>query len=600
MKYINFKKLSLKNFLSIGDTPVIVEFSEGLHIITGVNRDKEDRRNGVGKSTIADGLFFAVFGNTLRDIKKEYICNNITQKTCEVQLEFEVISDNKIDEYCIIRSLSPSRLMLFKNKNEITRDSIANTNTHIEYIMSSSQDIFKNCVIMTLNDTIPFMSRSKADKRKFIEKIFNLEIFSEMSKNLRNSFNSTKRELDIENTKSAEVNSNISAFKREKEGKEKEKDKKVAELKREIIKNTSELTRVQMQLNNLAYIDSNEKKKELDKYSKGLIKAGKKYTEYVAEIAQLKITIKNENDFLSKIGTGESVCPTCLKPVSEHDQRHIEEEKSTVTKRIKEYNSTLTELTSKKSEISDKKDKISNHIDKLNEDLKKAAVYDTTKSALEKRVEDINKLNEELENRIDTITVDATIFDKLINEAEEKLTTVADQINSIKKSLDLLDVVKFVISEEGVKSFLIKKILNTFNSKLAYYLKKLDSNSICIFNEYFEEEILNEKGKMCSYNNFSGAERKAIDLACLFSFMDMRKHQGDVHFNVSIYDELFDSSLDQRGVELVVEILKERVRIHNESVFIISHRKESIKAIDGEVIFLEKINGITNRTNYVD
>ena len=28
----------------------------------------------------------------------------------------------------------------------------------------------------------------------------------------------------------------------------------------------------------------------------------------------------------------------------------------------------------------------------------------------------------------------------------------------------------------------------------------MDSNSICIFNEYFEEEIVNEKGKICLYN----------------------------------------------------------------------------------------------------
>jgi DNA repair exonuclease SbcCD ATPase subunit len=128
----------------------------------------------------------------------------------------------------------------------------------------------------------------------------------------------------------------------------------------------------------------------------------------------------------------------------------------------------------------------------------------------------------------------------------------------------------------------------------------MDSNSICIFNEYFEEEIVNEKGKICLYNNFSGAERKAIDLACLFSFMDMRKAQGDVHYNISFYDELFDSSLDEKGVDLVLEILNERVEKLNECIFVISHRKESIKSASGDIIFLEKHNGITKRVNFVD
>jgi hypothetical protein len=119
-----------------------------------------------------------------------------------------------------------------------------------------------------------------------------------------------------------------------------------------------------------------------------------------------------------------------------------------------------------------------------------------------------------------------------------------------------MDVVKFVVSEEGVKSFIVKKILSHFNGKLTHFLKKLDSNCVCVFNEYFEEEIVNEKGKICLYNNFSGAERKAIDLACLFSFMDMRKSQGDVYYNISFYDELFDSSLDEKGVDLVIRDIK--------------------------------------------
>ena len=78
MKLVNFKTVSIKNFLSVGRDPVTVDFSTGLHIITGLNKDKEDRRNGVGKSTIADAIHFAVFGTTIRDLKKEHIVNLIT------------------------------------------------------------------------------------------------------------------------------------------------------------------------------------------------------------------------------------------------------------------------------------------------------------------------------------------------------------------------------------------------------------------------------------------------------------------------------------------------------------------------------------------
>ena len=183
----------------------------------------------------------------------------------------------------------------------------------------------------------------------------------------------------------------------------------------------------------------------------------------------------------------------------------------------------------------------------------------------------------------------------MIEEYEARLKQTQKSINDVKKQMSRLDIIKFIVSEEGVKSYIVKKILQLFNSKLAHYLKKMDSNCICVFNEYFEEEIINEKGKPCSYFNFSGAERKNIDLACLFAFMDIRRLQGDVAFNISVYDELFDSSLDERGVELVIDILKERTEQYNECVMVISHRKESTKLATGEIIFLEKQNGMTTR-----
>jgi len=68
-----------------------------------------------------------------------------------------------------------------------------------------------------------------------------------------------------------------------------------------------------------------------------------------------------------------------------------------------------------------------------------------------------------------------------------------------------------------------------------------------------------------------------------------------------MFDELFDSSLDEKGIELVLDILKERVDNYNEAIYIISHRKESKKyCIGGEIIFLEKKNGITTRTTNYD
>ena len=54
MKRILFKRAAAQNFLSIGNEPVIINFKHGLNLITGVNKDKPDRVNGCGKSSIAE------------------------------------------------------------------------------------------------------------------------------------------------------------------------------------------------------------------------------------------------------------------------------------------------------------------------------------------------------------------------------------------------------------------------------------------------------------------------------------------------------------------------------------------------------------------
>ena len=79
MKYINFNSVVIKNFLSVGETPVTVNFNQGLNIITGNNKDKVDRRNGVGKSTVADSIYFAIYGTNLRELKKDHRRQNCMQ-----------------------------------------------------------------------------------------------------------------------------------------------------------------------------------------------------------------------------------------------------------------------------------------------------------------------------------------------------------------------------------------------------------------------------------------------------------------------------------------------------------------------------------------
>lgn len=600
MKQVNFKRVAIQHFLSVGEEPVEVSFSKGLHVITGANRDKPDRRNAIGKSTIADSIYFAIFGDTLRELKKDLIPNNITGGKTHVELDFEVILPKETNQYKVIRHLNPSKVFIFKDGVDITRDSISNTNKFICDVTSATPSIFQNCVIMTVNNAVPFMAKSKIEKRKFIEDIFGMEVFSQMLTQLRTEYNEIKRDHDIEVAKLAEVKAQNSNFNAQKETvlKKRESKKKLYVERKE--SNLAEKEGLESQLAEFEDEDTGIISKQISSLNGKLATVDRKISEKVEEVSTKKAELSHGKSAYSKIGTDEAECPVCLRPMEDHDVEHMVNEKRALKDKLIEMGKIIKNLTAGLDKARSVKNTVQVAIQANTNKLSEVKLANQKRENIQQRITQLVEWLEELDVDLESVEGNDTDFDSLIVETEKRLTDIENKVEEFRKSLTNLDLVKYVVSEEGVKSFIVNKLLELLNSKLLTYLRKLDSNSICIFNEYFEEEITNEKNKVCSYFNFSGAERKSIDLACLFTFSDMRRLQGGVKYNLAIYDELFDSSFDEKGIELVTQILQERTEELDECSIVISHRKESIKAVTGEVIFIEKENGISKRVDYVD
>ena len=600
MKQVNFKRVAIQHFLSVGEEPVEVSFSKGLHVITGANRDKPDRRNAIGKSTIADSIYFAIFGDTLRELKKDLIPNNITGGKTHVELDFEIVTGKETNEYKVIRMLNPSKVMLFKDGVDVTRDSIGNTNKFICDVTSATPSIFQNCVIMTVNNAVPFMAKSKIEKRKFIEDIFGMEVFSQMLTQLRVEYNEIKREHDIVQATLVEVKNQNRNYVSQKEATlSKRADKKKVYLERKD-NNASEKERLTEKLGSFQDRDTSDIETNIEDLKSKLVTVDDKITERNVEAGTKKAELKHQKDAYVKIGTDEDTCPVCLRPMEDHDVEYMEKEKESLKKRLLELGEEIKEVNEAVTRANNIKLKIQQTIQAKNNELSSAKVANQEKKSIAQRITQLDEWLAELEIDLKQVESTDTDFDDLIVESNKRLSEVEGKVEKFRKDLSKLDIVKYVVSEEGVKSFIVNKLLELLNSKLLTYLRKLDSNSICMFNEYFEEEITNEKNKICSYHNFSGAERKSIDLACLFTFSDMRRLQGGVKYNIAIYDELFDSSFDEKGIELVTQILQERTEELDECSIVISHRKESIKAVTGEVIFMEKENGISRRVDYLE
>lgn len=597
MKKVHFHTISIKNFLSVGETPIEIKFQKGLNLITGNNTDNQTR-NGVGKSSIIEAIFWCLFGNTIRDIKNDKIIHNHSKKGCEVQLNFDVIdSNNTTENFTIKRYLGPSKIEVWNGDKNITQSTIPANDEYIKNLIGATEELFNNSVIMTANNTLPFMAQKKIDKRKFIESVLNLSIFTNMLLKTRSDYNDTKKENDIACNTFINLQRNIETFEQQKQNETKKKKEKIDNWNWNIQNNLKLID----DCKNKKFPDVLEIEKEIDELEnnklitlkQSLKKANekkneissKKYT-LVAEIKQFK---KEKQNILDK----GNVCPTCNREYCKEDIQLVNEKLNHLDNIIKEYETNLLEISDKNAEYDNKIKTIEEGIDKINLKIKN---LNKLKSSIKDNDHLISKYNHEIkqfEQFIKEIDQEKSVADENIENSQKQLEVTKKELKTIKQKLAILDDVKFVLSEEGVKTYIIKKLLDLLNNKLNFYLKRLDAPCSCTFNEQFEETILNLNGKECSYFNFSGGERKRIDISILFMFQDVLRFYSGTSYSLNMYDELFDSAIDEAGTDKIIEILKERVENYNESVYIVSHNKSSLKNTFDDVILLEKTKGKT-------
>ena len=591
MKKITFKRLSIKNFLSIGNDPVVLNFKPGLNLITGVNIDVPGTKNGVGKSSIIQAFNFVIFGETLSKLTKDQTVNNITNGKAEVVLEFTCDSPKGKNEFKVTRTVNPSSLKVLKDGNDKTRDSIPNTTKYILEVLSANVDIFKNCVIMRANNNLPFLSQGKVDKKKFIEGLFNLDIILKMARSVKDDLNVNRHELDMNSKLLTKEEDNLADY-NDRKVKEENRLNSIPDVGEEILsleKKVSELEKKEFEIG-----DEKPLREELSKLEKertGLFDVKSKLKSMAAVSKQKISSYETEID---KLESAEDFCPLCKREYDEDHRKHVQEAISDLRIKLEAETKTLDKTNGLLDKSLKKERTLNTNI--RNIELEVSNIQDA-KSAQLKHKDTVQSYRDKILTLKNTAPVKDLSALKLINElikgSEKKIKEQKAAIAGINDMLAKLDVASFILSEDGIRAFIIKKLLDLLNFRVKYYLSKLNSQYSLEFDQYFDETIKNKNSSPVSYNNLSGAESKMLDLACIWSFRDLLRLQGSVEYNVSFYDEILDSSMDALNSEKVCSVLNMLAKESNQSIYIVSHKTDIAKNITGEVVSLEKRNGIT-------
>ncbi len=179
---IVLKNITLRNFLSIGAVTQAVNFdSKELTLILGENLDLggDGARNGTGKTTLIQGLAYALFGQPINNIRKDNLINRTNGKGMMITLEFVA---NGV-EYKIERGRRPNVLKFYVNSDLQTGQDDAQgenkeTQIQIERAIGMTPDMFKHIVALNTYSE-PFLAMKSNDQRNVIEQLLGITLLSE-------------------------------------------------------------------------------------------------------------------------------------------------------------------------------------------------------------------------------------------------------------------------------------------------------------------------------------------------------------------------------------------------------------------------------------
>lgn len=568
MASIVFERVRWRNFLSTGTS-----FSE--MVLNDVEMKLLVGSNGSGKSTLLDAITFGLFNKPFRKITKPNLINSLNRNNCVVEIEFSTMGNH----YKVVRGIKPNMLEIHVNGKMLDQEASDKDPQKMleDVILKMNYKTFCQVVVIGSASYTPFMQLKPAERRPFIEHILDISVFSNMASSIKEEYRGVKEERNSKDYVIRSKRSSIDQMKEMIRNIESSNDGDVESLQKVID-------------DNKRLIISFEEKREdflISKEWYEFLGVGDPYEIIRDEVSRIKDLINVINSKISdherasrdssffididkeKLKLYESSsCETCGQDI---DKEFAKNKKKVLEENIDKF---VTAKGVSDGEIERLKKLKGEHEDKLRE-------LDKDELDLGARDQAIKDLEKGIKRREDTIASMKKTEEKASKEMLNTLRKAVDEMKELKAEYGLLDEEFEILStadkllkDNGIKSRVVEQYIPVINNLINSFLSDMNFYIKFELDDEFNETILSRHRDKFSYDNFSEGEKFRIDIALLLTWRKIAKFKNSVSTNLLVLDELFDSSLDNEGIEDFTKLLRKADDINN--TIAVSHVGEKV------------------------
>jgi DNA repair exonuclease SbcCD ATPase subunit len=538
--------------------------------------------NGSGKSaSILDSLTFVLYGKPFRKINKTALVNNKNKKEMVVEVWF---TDEKGEEYHIIRGLNPGIFEIRQGKDEILVNQDSNVRDYQVYlekqILKMDFQMFTQIVVLGKATYVAFLRLAQNERRKFIENLLNLSIFSVMNEVTKAKMSEIKNRLMVIKNSLQLLKNQIDMSENHINDLEQESIRRQIEHEKMI---EEQIQEIQNEID-LIQVDIESKKKGLLEIDADLDSLNKRLE--TCYDLQSKIDSKlSDTHKKIRFFANNTICPTCDNEIDSNIRQN----------KISQFNQKEQELVSAQDQLSFKTSAILSDITAIQKRMESNRRLEQQiilfEQTIQQRLSDIARI--EKNKMIRVLSNDDMIKEYKREHAGLIASREAqnDERTASNAKQDCYEFILAMLKDNGIKTSIIKRHIPNIVATTNHYLKTLGLFVRFELNENFEESLLGRGIDQITYNAYSEGEKLRIDLAMLLTWRDILRKQNNLSVNFIIFDEILDSSADANGIENLLDIFKS-MKSDGTKIFVISHSSHWTENFD-EIWTIEKTGGFS-------